>query len=425
LSILIKSAKVIDRGSPHDGQVVDIIIKNNIIEQIGTSLNANCDKEIEIADLCVSIGWCDLRTHGRNPGFEQKEDLETLTNAAIAGGFTDVVLLPNTQPIVQSKEAISFLKNISANSKINFWPLAAATHNCEGKDINELLDLNEAGAIGYSDGQHAVGNPDAILKILQYLSQFNGLFINRPEDLKLNMFGQMNESLVSNMLGLKGLPAISEQMAIARDLNIISYLGEMAKKVRFHFSTISTAKSVELISQAKKDGVNVTCDVAVHQLIFTENDLQTFDTNYKVLPPYRCKADQEALWAGLADGTIDAIVSDHCPHDPEAKNLEFDLADFGIIGLETLFSALNKQNANLRYQQIVEKISYNPRKILGLPTLAIKQNQPAHLTLFDVSQKWIFEEKDIKSKSKNSPFVGKSMLGKVHGIITNGILTYA
>jgi dihydroorotase len=249
--------------------------------------------------------------------------------------------------------------------------------------------------------------------------------MNRAEEPKLNMFGQMHEGLASNLLGLKGLPSIAEHMAIARDLNILRYLGELAKAVRFHISTISSAGSVELIKQAKKEGLNITCDVAVHQLIFTENDLNTFDTNYKVNPPFRSSADQEALWAGLADGTIDAIVSDHCPHDPEAKNLEFDLSEFGIIGLETLFGSLNKQNANLRYQQIIEKISYNPRKILGLPALSIKPNQLAHFTLFDTVTKWTFEEGNIKSKSKNTPFVGKEMLGKVHGIITNGKVIYA
>ncbi len=425
MSILIKSVKVIDKGSPFDGQVLDILIKDGIIAEMGTSINVSAKEIIEINDLCISVGWCDLRTHGRNPGYEQKEDFESLTNAAVSGGFTDVALLPNTNPIIQSKEAVAYLKSVSSQSKVNYWPIAAATHNCEGKDINEMLDLNEAGAIAFSDGALAVDNPETILKIFQYISQFNGLFINRAEESKLNRFGQMHEGLQSNLLGLKGLPAMAEEMAIERDLNILTYLGSLKDKVRYHISTISTARSVELIRNAKKNGYNLTCDVAYHQLIFTETELATFDPNYKVTPPFRTKADQEALWAGLVDGTIDAIVSDHCPHDPEAKVVEFDLAEFGIIGLETLFGVLNKHNTTMRYPQIIEKISYNPRKILGLPSLAIKPNQPAHFTLFNTHAKWEFSESNIKSKSKNTPFVGMPLLGKVHGTITNNKMNHA
>ncbi|MES2797704.1 MAG: dihydroorotase [Bacteroidota bacterium] len=425
MSILIKSVKVVDKGSPYDGQVVDIFTKQGTIINIGESLEVEADEIVNIPNLCVSVGWCDLRVHGRNPGFEQKENFESLTKAAVNGGFTDIVLLPNTQPIIQSKEAISFIKGASESSRINFWPLAAATHNCEGKDINELLDLNSAGAIGFSDGEKAVSSPDSLLKILQYLGQFKGLFMNRPEETKLNVFGQINEGLVSNLLGLKGLPAVSEHLAIQRDLNLMDYLGENGTNVRYHFSTISTAKSVQLIREAKQNGKKITCDIAAHQLIFTESDLQTFDPNFKVMPPFRSAEDIEALWAGLADGTIDAIVSDHCPHDPESKNLEFDLAEFGIIGLETLFSSINKINTKLRYPQLIEKLSYHPRKILGLASITIRVNEPAHFTLFETGLKWIFEEKDIQSKSKNTPFIGKNMLGKVHGVVVNGKLTYA
>jgi dihydroorotase len=425
LSILIKSAKVIDKGSPFDGQVVDILVKNGKVEKIGQSIDSEAIETVDIPNLSISIGWCDLRTHGRNPGYEHEEDFESLAKAAVIGGFTDVALLPNTQPIIQSKESVSFIKSASEASKVNFWPIAAATHNCEGKDINELIDLNNAGAIGFSDGENTVDNPDSILKILQYIGQFSGLFINRPEIHKLNMFGQMNEGLNSNLLGLKGLPAVSEHLAIQRDLNLINYLGKEAENIRYHFSTISTAKSVQLIKEAKQTNKKISCDVAAHHLVFTDDDLKNFDTNFKVLPPFRKKEDTEALWAGLIDGTIDAIVSDHCPHDVESKNIEFDLSEFGVIGLETAFSATNKANTKMRYQQMIEKFSYNPRKILGLPPLSINLNQPAHFTLFDTGKKWIFEAENIMSKSKSTPFVGKEMLGKVHGVIVNGKLTYA
>jgi dihydroorotase len=425
LKVLIKSAKIIDKGSLFDGKKVDILVEDGIIKEIGNQINATTDETVDLPNLNLSVAWCDMRVHGRNPGYEHKEDFTTLENAAINGGFGDVALLPNTNPIIQSKEAVSFLKSASLLSKINIWPIAAASHNCEGKYINEFIDLHKAGSVAFSDGEKAISNTDTILKVLQYLSQFNGLFMNRPEEARLNQFGQMNDSLVSNLLGLKGLPAVSEQMAIQRDLNLLTYLGQNGKNARFHFSTISTANSVDLIRQAKANGFTITCDVAAHQLIFSENELNTFDPNYKVMPPFRQQHDIDALWAGLADGTIDAIVSDHCPHDPESKNLEFDLADFGIIGLETLFAALNKANVKLKYQQIVEKLSYNPRKILGLPTLSIKEGELAHFTLFDTSSKWIFNEGDIQSKSKNSPFVGKEMMGKVLGVFVKGKMNYA
>lgn len=425
MSILIKSAKIIDKGSPYDGEILDIFIKDGLIEQIGQSIIVKAENIVDIPNLSVSTGWCDMRVHGRNPGFEHKEDFESLENAAIAGGFTDIALLPNTYPIIQSKEAVGFIKSASEQSKINFWPIAAATNNCDGKDINELIDLNRAGAIAFSDGENAVSNPDSILKILQYISQFDGLFLNRPEETKLNLYGQINEGLVSNLLGLKGLPAISEHLAIERDLNLMNYLGNVSKNIRLHFSTISTAKAVALIREAKKAGHKISCDIAVHQLIFTDKALQTFDSNYKVMPPFRLQTDIDELWAGLADGTIDAIVSDHCPHDAESKNLEFDLSEFGIIGLETLFGIINKNNTKLKYTQLIEKISYNPRKILGLPALAIKEGQLAHLTIFDTATQWVFEEINIKSKAKNTPFVGKNMMGKVFGVIANGKLSYA
>ncbi len=424
MKILLKSVKIIEKGSAINGDVLDVFINNGIIEHIGQSIDFEADVLINIANLSVSAGWCDMRVHGRNPGFEQKESFESLENAAISGGFTDLALLPNTQPIIQSKEAVSFIKAEAGKSKINFWPYAAATNNCDGKDINELIDLHTTGAIGFTDGEKAISNTDTLLKIIQYNSQINALFLNRAEESKLNLFGQMNEGLNSNLLGLKGMPSIAEEMAIKRDLALLNYATDK-EKIRFHFSTISTKNSVKLIREAKNDGLKVSCDVAAHQLIFSDNDLSSFESNYKVKPPFRTQSDIDELWLGLVDGTIDAIVSDHCPHDAETKNIEFDLAEFGIIGLETLFGALNKQNTKLRYPDLIEKLSYNPRKILGLPIVTLKQGEVANLTLFDTTSHWVFEEKDIKSNSKNTPFIGKNMLGKVFGVISKGKIHYA
>ncbi|MFY7828221.1 MAG: dihydroorotase [Flectobacillus sp.] len=419
MKILIRSAKIIQKGADLNGQVRDIFIENGVIRQIGEGLSAEADEIIEGENLCVSLGWFDMRVHAKDPGYEHKESLYSLEKAALAGGFSEIALLPNTKPTVQTRESVHYLRK--SGDIIKFHPLAAVTLKCEGKDFTEMIDLHHAGAVGFTDGEHPIQNPDIFLKTLQYLSPIGSLLINRPEDTNLTHFGQMHEGAVSTLLGMKGMPQMAEEIMVMRDLKLLEYVvntpfAEVDTTLPLlHFSCISSAESVDLIRQAKAKGLPISADVAAHQLCFTEDDVMGFDTNFKVNPPLRTKADVEALWAGLADGTIDTIVSDHNPHDDESKNLEFDMADFGIIGLETLFGAVNTYNHTLSLEELIDKITLQPRKILRLPVPQLVEGTKANLTVFTTDEEWTYTE--ILSNSRNTPFLGKTFKGKALVVI--------
>ena len=421
MKILIRSAKIICKSSEFHGQTKDVFIENGISSQIGDFVDIEVDEMIEGEDICVSVGWFDMRVHAKEPGHEYKESLESMEETALAGGFSEIALLPNTHPVVQTRESVNYLKR--SGEKVKFHPMAAVTLKCEGKDFTEMIDLHEAGAVAFTDGEHPIQNPDIFLKSLQYLTQFGGLLINHPEDTNLTHFGQMHDGTVSTFLGMKGMPQMAEEIMVMRDMKLLEYVLEtpfsqgFTDKSILHFSCISSAQTINLVRMGKEMGLPISCDVAAHQLCFTENDLTDFDTNLKVNPPFRTQEDIEALWEGLSDGTIDVIVSDHNPQDEESKKLEFDMAEFGIIGLETVFAAINTNNEKLSIEEIIEKITDNPRKILRLKNPKIKEGAKANLTVFAPHQEWVYEEKNIISKSKNSPFIGKKLKGKVIKVI--------
>jgi len=423
MRILLKSVIIIESLSEFNGLTKDILIENGIIQQISDEIEIVADYIISGENLYVSAGWVDMRVSSKDPGYESKEDLITLSKAAMTGGFTGIVTLPNTMPVVQTKEAIAYIKSFSLSQLINIYPTGAVTKNCEGKDFTEMLDLHQSGAVAFTDGEHTLWNADILLKTLQYLAPIDALLMNRPEEQSLTIFGQMHEGIESTLLGMKGIPSTAEELMLMRDLKLLEYfLGENFypnNNSCLHFSTISTKNSVELIRQAKAKGLPVSCDVAAHQLAFTDKDLREFDTNFKVKPPFRSQKDIDAIQKGLEDGTIDVIVSDHNPQDEESKNLEFDLADFGIIGLETTFSVINTFG-NLSIEKIIEKLTTNPRKLLRLEKISIKEGNPANLSIFDPDQVWIYESKNIQSKSKNSPFIDKKLRGKIKAVINKG-----
>ncbi|WP_018618112.1 dihydroorotase [Spirosoma luteum] len=436
MQFLIRSAHVIDAASSFDGQVVDILVENGLIQQIGQNLSAPAGgRVIESANLHVSPGWVDMRVLAQDPGYEHKEDINSVCRAAAAGGFTDIALLPNTQPVVDDKGTLGYVRRMAEGQPVSVHVIAAVTRKAAGEDFTEMLDLHHAGAIAFSDGTHPLQNPDLLLKTLQYLQPINGLLINRPEEQLLTRFGQMHEGIQSTLLGLKGMPALAEELMVERDLRLLDYvLGGVEQGGRgvendvtpvhtpnpsLHFATLSTARSVELIRRAKAAGLPVSCDVAVHQLIFDDSALAGFDTNLKVNPPFRSPEDVAALWAGLADDTIDAIVSDHSPQDAESKNLEFDQAEFGVIGLETVFAASITHNRMVPLSKLIGKFTTRPRQILRLPSLTVAEGQAATLTLFDPTGEWTYER--TVSKSKNSPFLGQSFTGRVVGTIHRGL----
>ena len=451
MQILIRSARVVDAASPFDGQVCDILIEHNLIRQIGTGLTAGENvRVVEGDNLYVSPGWVDMRVSAQDPGFEHKEDLTSVCRAAAAGGFTDIAVLPNTQPVIDTKDTLGYVRRLSEGQPVSVHVIAAVTIKTTGADFADMLDLHHAGAVAFSDGHHPIQNPDLLLKTLQYLQPIDGLLMNRPEEILLTHFGQMHEGVQSTMLGLKGMPAIAEELMVERDLRLLEYVavtqgGARVTRVEtrepidevmpmpqfqsargfppaqhpaLHFSTISTARSVELIRRAKAQGMPVSCDVAAHQLVFDDSVMADFDTNLKVNPPFRSPGDIAGLWAGLADDTIDAIVSDHTPQDSESKNIEFDQAEFGVTGLETLFSAVVTHNQTLSITQIIAKLTARPRQILRLPAVSVAEGQTARLTLFDPAGTWTY--KRTLSKSKNSPFLGQTLTGRVVGTVHQG-----
>jgi dihydroorotase len=410
MKILIKNATLIDLNGPLNGQVKNILVDNGKISFPEKAVPA--DKTVEGKNICVSIGWFDMRVTMGEPGMEHKEDIDSVSAAAAAGGFTAIASMPNTKPPVQTKDAVSYIRTRTAGSLVEFHPIASVTLGNKGEELTEMIDLHTAGAVAFSDGEKPIWHTDVMLKALQYTQTFEGLVINHAEDKLLTHGAQMNESLVSTRLGLRGFPKLAEELMVARDLQILEYTGG-----RLHFAHVSSPASLDLIRTAKKKGLNVTCDIAAYQLVLDEELLIGFDTNYKVNPPLRSKKDIEAYWKAIADDTIDVIVSDHIPHDVESKNLEYDLADFGMTGLETMFAILNTYNKGIATDKLVSKFTKTPRTILKLSVPELKEGVSAELTIFDIEEEWVFDEKGIQSKSKNSPFIGQKLKGKVKAVI--------
>jgi dihydroorotase len=370
----------------------------------------------EMPNACVSPGWMDIGAQGCDPGFEHREDLHSLAAAAAAGGFTAVACLPNTKPALHSKSEILYVKNKTAAGPVDVYPIGAVSVNCEGKDLAELYDMHAAGAVAFSDGAAPVQDAGLLLRALQYARAFNGLIINDPRHKTLSASGQMHEGLVSTSLGLKGIPALAESITVQRDLSLLEYA-----EGRLHLHLVSTAKSVALIRAAKKASLSVSCSVAAANLCFTDEQLGGFDSNWKVMPPLRSRTDIEALQEGLIDGTIDFICSNHTPWDEEAKNLEFPYASFGMTGLETAF-AMCRTHTPLTTELLIEKFSAGPRAVLQMPVPEIKTGSPASLTLFDPDASWIFTDNNLRSRSRNTPFLDQPLKGRVLGIVNKNRL---
>ena len=413
MKTLIRSAQILSTQSPLHKKIKNVLIQNGRIEEIGDK-NYAADKVIEAEGMILSPGWFDLGTCVGDPGHENREDLASLAKAAAAGGFTEVAVLPNTLPTVQTKNEVSYITANNESRLVQVHALAAVTKNCKGEELTEMIDLHEAGAIAFTDGLKPIWHTDIFLKSLQYLQKFEGLLIDHPEDIWLNLFGQMHEGPNSTMLGLKGMPRIAEEVAVSRNLKLLGYAGG-----RLHLSKLSTAKAIDLVRTAKKKGLNISCDIASYQPLLSDELLSDFDTNYKVNPPLREKADQEALIKGLKDGTIDVIVSNHIPLDDESKFLEFDLSDFGMINLQTFASHMASLSSSVDMELLIEKITDAPRRLLNLAPVTIDIGVKANLTLFDPTCEWTFTPDANLSKSRNSPWLGKTLKGKAVAVFNN------
>lgn len=413
MKILLQAPEIIDSNSPFHQKVKNVLIVNGRIAEIGDK-NYAADRTIKAEGMKLTIGWFDLGTFVGDPGLEHKEDLDSAARAAAAGGFTEIAMLPNTMPAVQSKNEVSYITNGNDNRLVQIHALASVTRNNKGEELTEMIDLHEAGAIAFTDGLKPIWHTDIFLKSLQYLQKFDGLLIDHPEDIWLNMFGQMHEGINSTKLGLKGLPRIAEDIAVGKNLELLAYAGG-----RLHFSRISSAKAIDMLRQAKKK-LAVSCDIAVYQPLLDDSYLTDFDTNYKVNPPLREKADADALLKGLKDGTIDVLCSGHTPHEDESKSLEFDLSDAGMINLQTFASNLVMLSKSIDWDVLLEKVTVNPRQLLKLEIPKIAVEEKANLTLLDPNHLWTFNEKSNFSKSKNSPWLGKEVTGKAMAVFNNG-----
>jgi dihydroorotase len=420
MKVLIKAAKVIDPNSSFNGKTVDVFIEEGIITNIGESLSEKAEKVIAYKNLHISPGLMDMHADFCEPGLEYKEDLISGANAAAKGGFTAVAIMPNTTPARSSKTDIEFVKSKTQNHIVDVLPIGTLSHHLEGKELAEMFDMKQAGAVAFSDNKKAIKSSGLMSRALLYSKNFDGLVISFANDESLSQGGQMHEGEISTTLGLESIPALSEELQISRDLFLTSY-----NESKIHFSTISTANSVAMIKEAKSEGINVTCEIAAHQIALTDKLLVDFDSNYKTLPPLREDIDTEALIAGLKDGTIDIIVSDHTPQDIECKQKEFDLAEFGITGLQTAFPlACTHLEKHIGLEGIIQKMAINPRTILQIDVPVIEKNFSANIALFNPTKKWILTKEMLVSKSKNTPFIGTEFTGKVLGIINNDAIDF-
>ena len=411
MNLLIKSATISDPGSPFFQQVTDVLIENGQIVKIGTGIES--DAEIfDARGKQLSPGFFDLNCNIGELGLETKEDLKTGTQAAAAGGFTGLALMPNTQPPAHSKSEIEYLVNRAKNNLVDIYPLGAISYKREGKDLAEMYDMYQHGAMAFTDGNRPVQDAGLMERALLYTKGFDALVLSYPEDTAIAGKAKVHEGEVSTLLGMKGIPALAEELMVTRDLYLAEYTGS-----KIHFTTISTERSVSLIREAKKKGIPVTCDVAVHHLLLTDQVLLGFDSQYKVKPPLRTKKDVKALLAGLKDGTIDAITSQHTPHEVEFKDVEFEIAEYGMISLQTAFSIALE--AGLSSATIIEKMAIKPRKILGVEAAVIAEGNPANLVIFDEKAEWTFDKDNNRSKSYNSPFIGHKLKGTILLTVNN------
>jgi len=417
MKLIIRDAKIIDSKSPFHNKTVDILIVDGFIKKMGTSL-PNPDKadEIQLDNLHVSQGWFDSSVSLGEPGYEDRETITNGLTVAAKSGFTAIALQPNSFPSIDNQSQVNFVLNKALGFATQLYPIGALSKESAGKDMAELYDMKKAGAVAFGDYNKSLENANLLKIALQYVQDFDGLILAFSQDENIKGNGVANEGILSTRLGLKGIPNLAEELQVARNLFLLEYTGG-----KLHIPTISTEKSVQLIKAAKADGLNVSCSVAVHHLILTDEKLEGFDTRYKVAPPLRTDADRKALLTGIKEGTIDMITSDHNPMDIEHKKMEFDGAKNGTIGMESAFGALMTV---LPLETIIDKLTTGKSRF-GIDIQIINEGSKANITLFDPEPKSIFTKSSILSKSKNSAFLETEIKGKVYGIVNQGILILA
>ena len=417
MKLLIKQACITDPLSSHNGTIQDILIEKGAIREIAPSISEKTDQVIEQKGLQISPGWVDIFSNFADPGYEFKETLETGSAAAAAGGFTDVFLIPNTQPITDNKSQVEYLRQRSSDLPVSIWPIGAITKSLDGKHLAEMYDMQNSGAVAFSDGLHPVQSSGVLVKALQYVKAFHGVVIQIPDDTSISPNGLMHEGVISTQLGLPGKPMMSEELIIARDIKLARY-----SHSRIHFTGVTSPKSIDYIRRGKDSGLDISCSVTPYHLFFNDEALLAYDTNLKVYPPIRSRAIASQLKEAVLDGTIDCIASHHLPHEYDSKVLEFEYAKYGMAGLETTYAVIQTLFPDLQSEKIYALFGGNARKIFKLNPSTIEKGSSGSLTLFNPATEWVFDLNKSASKSRNSPFHGSAFKGKAIGIISKGKL---
>ncbi|MDH3651764.1 MAG: dihydroorotase [Saprospiraceae bacterium] len=416
MHLLLKQVKIIDPTSSHHGQIKDVLVRNGKIDSIRKSVPGKFSNLLQQPGLMISPGWMDVGAFIGDPGLEHIETMETAAVAAAAGGFTCVVMLPNTNPALQSKSEIEYIHNRSRSMITTILPFGALTKGCHGKEMAELVDMYHAGAVAFTDGINSIQEAGVMLRGLEYVKTFDGIVANHPDTHDIGTKGMIHEGSVSVSLGLVGKPDLAEALMVKRDIDLLRYSGS-----QLHILNISSAKSVKLIREAKQEGLRITCSVPVMNLVDTEAKLLTFNSNLKVKPPLRSETDRATLVNGIVDGTIDFITSNHRPVEIERKKLEFAYADFGAIGLQTVFPLLQHGlGKRKKVDRMVHLLSIAPRKFLGIPIPSIERGNPAEITIFHPDKKWMLHRENVHSKSQNSAYMEMSLKGASIGVVNRG-----
>jgi dihydroorotase len=412
MKVLLKQVYINDPASPYHHLQKDVFIVDGVVKAIADKITESADTIIEQEGLHVSPGWTDVFAHFCDPGYEYRETLQTGAAAAAAGGYTTVFVIPNTKPAIDAKSQVEYIVQQSKSLPVQLIPIGAITKGTDGKELAEMYDMNNSGAVAFSDGLNPVQAAGILLKALQYVKAFNGVIIQVPDDKTIAPHGLVNEGIISTRLGLPGKPMMAEELVVARDIKLARYADS-----KLHFTGVSSPKSLEYIKRAKEGGIKVTCSVTPNHLVFCDEDLLDYDTNLKVNPPLRTREAMMALRAAVADGTIDCIASHHIPQDWDHKTCEFEYASNGMTGLQTCYPVLRTLLPELSQDRWVELLSTNARKIFGLELPVVKENTKAMFTLFQPNATFVFTKEQVKSKSFNSPFIGRQFTGRPYATI--------
>lgn len=415
----IKNSNIWTNNKKTNDLVTDVLIKDGRIATIEKDIHSEADIIIHEPDLNISPGWVDVFANFSEPGLEHRETITTGANAAAAGGYTTIFTIPNTQPTISTQSQVSYIVEKSASLPVQILPLGAISKNLEGKELAEMYDMQRSGAVAFTDGIHPVQNAALLLKALQYVKAFNGTLIQMPVDTSFSKLGLMNEGIISTQLGLPGIPAFAETLMIKKDIELLKYT-----ESKLHITGVSSIESIELINEARRQGLQISCSIAPQYLLFCDEDLHTYDTNLKFNPPLRNHSNMLALREAFAEGKVDCVASHHLPQHSDDKVCEFEYAKNGMISLQTAFAMVNHTIPQLSTEKLIDLFSLNARRIFNLPQNDIEVGANAELTLFTRQSATTLTTENNKSKSINTPLFNQSLQGKVIATICKNQITF-